>query len=97
MPRANRQFIPLTRVVVYRRGEDQAAAQQEFLLVNRDSIEVIRPLELPPPLLRSPAATRAPAGIGTPNGVPLERANALGDRPRASIDRGFPGGIYFSL
>ena len=42
---ASRQFIPLTRVVVYRRGEDQAAAQQEFLLVNRDSIEVIRPLE----------------------------------------------------
>jgi hypothetical protein len=41
----SRQFIPLTRVAVYRRGDDQAVAQQEFLLVNRDSIEVLRPLE----------------------------------------------------
>lgn len=40
-----RHFIPLTRVGMYRRGDDQAVAQQEFLLVNRASIEVIRPLD----------------------------------------------------
>jgi hypothetical protein len=40
-----RQFIPLTRVAMYRRSDDQVVAQQEFLLVNRESIELLRPLE----------------------------------------------------
>ena len=41
----NRHFLPLTRVAMYHRGADQVLAQQEFLLVSRASIEVLRPLE----------------------------------------------------
>ncbi len=41
----NRHFIPLTRVAMYRRGDDQVVAEEEFLLVNRASIEIIRPLD----------------------------------------------------
>ncbi len=41
----NRHFLPLTRVAIYRRGDDQVVAQEEFVLVNRASIEIIRPLD----------------------------------------------------
>ena len=40
-----RHFIPLTRVAMYRRGDDQVLAEYEFLLLNRASIELIRPLD----------------------------------------------------
>ena len=41
----NRHFLPLTRVAMYRRGDDQALVEHEFLLVSRASIEMIRPLD----------------------------------------------------
>jgi hypothetical protein len=41
----NRQFIPLARVTMHRRDDDQILGQQEFLLVNRDHVELIRPLD----------------------------------------------------
>ena len=41
----NRHFLPLTRVAMYRRGDDQVVAQEEFLLLSRASIEIIRPLD----------------------------------------------------
>ncbi len=33
------------RVAMYRRGDDEVLAEQEFLLLNRAAIEVIRPLD----------------------------------------------------
>ena len=41
----NRQFIPLTRVTMYRRDSDEILGHQDVLLVNRDRVEVIRPLD----------------------------------------------------
>ena len=41
----NRQFIPLTRVSMYRRNDDELLGRHEFLLVNRDRVELLRPLE----------------------------------------------------
>lgn len=41
----HRMFLPLSRVSMFRRGDDQIISQQDFLLVNRSSIEVMRPLE----------------------------------------------------
>ena len=41
----NRLFLPLTRVAMYRRGEDQVLVEHEFLLVSRASIDLIRPLD----------------------------------------------------
>ncbi len=41
----NRSFIPLVRVAIYQRGEDELLMEQEFLLVNRATIEILRPLD----------------------------------------------------
>jgi len=41
----NRMFLPLLRVSMYRRGDDQIISQHDFLLVNRASIEILRPLD----------------------------------------------------
>ncbi len=40
-----RRFLPLTHVALYRHGDEQPVAQQDFLLVNRDRIELLRPLD----------------------------------------------------
>ena len=41
----NKHFLPLTRVAMYRRGDDQVLVEHEFLLVSRATIEIIRPLD----------------------------------------------------
>ena len=41
----SRHLISLTGVAIYRRGDDQALAEHEFLLLNRASIEILRPLD----------------------------------------------------
>jgi hypothetical protein len=41
----NRMFLPLLRVSMYRRGDDQMISQHDFLLVNRAGIEILRPLD----------------------------------------------------
>lgn len=41
----DRPFIPLVKVAVYGRGDDQILMEQDFLLVNRATIEILRPLD----------------------------------------------------
>ncbi len=41
----HRPFIPLVKVAMYQRGDDELSMEQEFLLVNRASIEILRPLD----------------------------------------------------
>jgi len=45
MNEAMRPFLPLVKVAMYRRSDDEFLMEQAFLLVNRNSIEILRPLD----------------------------------------------------